>query len=993
MDPLSAVRDPARGRRNLDALARHLGADAAAALRPALGRLLPRTPAPDLALNSLDRLLAQPAAAARLPSLLADDARGLDALLSLLAVSQSFADTLVAYPDALPTAVAPPTAGPSTAALTAKLRAEVDAAADDPAVLKAFRRFRQVEMLRVGANDILHDRPLEEVTRDLARLADASLEVAVQTAVRTLARRFGRPTCKLTALAFGKLGGDELNYSSDIDLMFVTDADGQTARKGGEPVPNAEFVGRAVTEVVRLLASVTAHGFAYRVDLRLRPGGAKAPLARTLPATLSYYDAVGRTWERQALIKLRHVAGDPALGRQFLAAVEPFVYRQYFSFSEINEVKALKRQMEARTRRAGADDTDVKAGRGGIRDVEFAVQFLQLLNGGDLPAVRQRNTLLALDALELAGCLTAQEAYLLADAYRFLRKTEHRLQLLFDRQTHTLPATADGREQLARRMGQPASDAFQAQYERHTATNRAVLDHLLHQAFGGPADDAAPETDLILGPEPDLIAVRAVLGKYRFRDLAAAHQNLARLAGEEVPFLSHRRCRHFLAGIAPALLRAVAATPDPDATLATLERVTASLGGKAVLYELFSFSPPALNLYVELCAASPFLSGLLVNNPGMIDELVDSLELDRPRPAADLHDELAGLLKGAHDPDPILHSFQDKEWLRIGVRDLLGRDGVRETTAALTDVADAVLAAAVRLVEPEVRARFGVPTLGVAPCRFAVVGLGKLGGREVTFHSDLDLLLLYEGEGKTSHGADNGQYFTDLAQRAIKLLGRSGPLGRLYAVDMRLRPAGAGGTLAVSLAEFARYFAGGGARPWERLALCRGRVAAGDRCFAREAAGAVRRAAVGSPGRPVTAAQVRAMRDKLTAAASVRSLKRGPGGLADVEFAVQFLQLTHAAEHPQVFTPNVWDALEALQAAGLLDPDAAADLAAGYTMLRAAETRVRLMTDRPQTELPADAAGWDKLARRLGFADTAGFVAELARATKENRRRYDAVVR
>src|SRR5262249_45107243 len=218
-------------------------------------------------------------------------------------------------------------------------------------------------------------------------------------------------------------------------------------------VPNAEFFARVVAEVVRVLSAHTEYGFAYRVDLRLRPEGHRGPLARSVASTLSYYDVTGRTWERQALIKLRPVAGDRDLGKAFVAAVEPFVYRKYFSFAEINEVKALKRRMEERGARAGVDDRDVKTGRGGIRDIEYAVQFLQLLNGGDLPAVRQRNTLLALDALEIAGCLTAQETYILADAYRFLRKTEHRLQLVFDWQTHRLPDSTDELRKLALRMG------------------------------------------------------------------------------------------------------------------------------------------------------------------------------------------------------------------------------------------------------------------------------------------------------------------------------------------------------------------------------------------------------------------------------------------------------------------------------------------------------------------------------------------------------------
>ena len=458
---LKAVRDADRGRRNLAALSAHLGAQAHELLAP-LARLLPRTADPDMALNNLERLFAKPEARGHLPALLEHRARDLDATLQLLATSQFFADTLANYPELLAGVSAQARRAPSTAELTAQLKGEVDAATDDAAVLRAFRRFRDRHALRIGTNDVIRDRPLEEVTRELSRLADSSIEVALQHALRTVSAKFGAPAAlggkpaKVTALAFGKLGGDELNYSSDIDLMFVYDADGETTgRRAG--VTNAEFFGRVVSEVVRLLSAHTDRGSAYRVDLRLRPEGNRGPLARSLASTLSYYDTMGRTWERQALIKLRHVAGDSDLAREFLGAVDSFVYRKYFSFSEINEVKALKRQMEQKAHRAQPEDADfprdVKTGRGGIRDIEYTVQFLQLLNGGDLPAVRQRNTLLALEALEIAGCLNPQETYILADAYRFLRKTEHRLQLLFDLQTHKLPAASDELRKLARRMG------------------------------------------------------------------------------------------------------------------------------------------------------------------------------------------------------------------------------------------------------------------------------------------------------------------------------------------------------------------------------------------------------------------------------------------------------------------------------------------------------------------------------------------------------------
>ena len=1079
---LKAVRDADRGRRNLAALAAHLGASAPELFAP-LGRLLPRTADPDMALNNLERLFARPDARAHLPALLETRARELDATLQLLATSQFFADTLAAYPEFLATVFHVPKRNPFTPELIAQLKGEVDAAGDDAGVLRAFRRFRDRHTLRIGIGDVIRDRPLEEITRELSRLADASIEVALQHALRTVTTRFGSPTAptgqpaKITTLAFGKLGGDELNYSSDIDLMFVYDFDGETNRRSG--VSNAEFFGRVVSEVVRLLSSHTDRGFAYRVDLRLRPEGNRGSLARSLASTLSYYDTMGRTWERQALIKLRHVGGDPALARDFLSAVEPFVYRKYFSFSEINEVKALKRQMEAKAQRAQSDNADlprdVKTGRGGIRDIEYTVQFLQLLNGGDLPAVRQRNTLLALEALEIAGCLSSQETYILADAYRFLRKTEHRLQLLFDLQTHKLPAEGDELRKLARRMGyaiarsaergarnedepphappeggelgpesgasssalrapSPALsaqrrspldesdpppldtrdllvdplDRFLKDLQDKTSIDRTILNHLLHQSFQGEDGHSEPEADLILDPDPDAETVRAVLGRYPFRDVPKAFANLSALARESVPFLSARRCRHFLASIAPPLLRAVAASPDPDAALTDLERVSASLGAKAVLWELFSISPPSLKLYVELCAGSPYLSGLLINNPGMVDELLDSLVLNQPRTADELHAELTELLRGATDPDPILHSFQDKEFLRIGVGDLLGKADVRVTTAALSDVADTILNQVVELVEPSVRAKFGDPIIetagrhqpfdesGASPlapaprpeCPYVLLGLGKLGGREISYHSDLDLLLVYEADGTTSRGEANRLYFTELAQRVIKTASRMGPMGRLYEVDMRLRPTGKSGSLVLPLSEFRRYFASSTCQLWERQALARARVVRGEARFADEVTAAVRTAMLGPAWHPEVVDEVRVMRQKLEATASRWSLKRGPGGLTDVEFAVQLLQLKYGREHPDVLKPNVWDALDALAAAGLLPANDATALRDGYSFLRLVEARLRIVTDRPLTEIPEAADDQAKLAYRLGFVAPSDFLGAFREATAGIRTAY-----
>ncbi|HVL11340.1 MAG TPA: DUF294 nucleotidyltransferase-like domain-containing protein, partial [Gemmata sp.] len=534
-------------------------------------------------------------------------------------------------------------------------------------------------------------------------------------------------------------------------------------------------------------------------------------------------------------------------------------------------------------------------------------------------------------------------------------------------------------------------DQFLKDLQDKTHRDRTILNHLLHQTFTDAGDRAEPEADLILDPEPDEAAVRAVLGRYPFRDVSKAFANLSQLARESVPFLSARRCRHFLASIAAQLLRAVADTPDPDEALTRLERVSASLGAKAVLWELFSSNPSILKLYVDLCASSPFLSGLLINNPGMIDELLDSLVLNQPRTADELRAELAELCRGASDPDPILHSFRDKELLRVGVGDLLGKADVRVTTAALSDVADTVLNQVVELVEPEVRAKWGNPAAGPGPCRYALLGLGKLGGREISYHSDLDLLLVYEADGTTDRGEANAVFFTELAQRVGNTVSRYGPMGRLYAVDMRLRPTGKSGSLVIPLAEFRRYFDGPGCQLWERQSLARARVVRGDPDFAADVLAAARAAVLGRPCGAGPVEEVRAMRAKLEAGANPRSLKRGRGGIVDVEFVVQLLQLRYGREHPAVLESNVWAALDALEAAGLLPADDAAGLRAGYSFLRLVEARLRVVTDRPLTEVPEDRDDLAKLARRMGLDSPDAFLAELNRVRADVRARYDAV--
>jgi glutamate-ammonia-ligase adenylyltransferase len=1001
------LHDIDRGKSNLARLAQHLGMGPLVDLAHPLSRLLPRCADADMAINNLERFFANSAGASQIPALLEGRARTLETLLQLFSVSQFYSDLLIANPDYLEMLRVPLRSSPSKAEMIEALQRDVEAAYEDSALLRAFRKFRQKQMLRIGTNDIIRDRPLEEITRDISQVADAALEVALWQAQRQIRKRYGEPMtsdmqpARCAIFAFGKLGGKELNYSSDVDLMFVFDEDGSTRGPRTASVSNDDFFGRVASEVVRLLTAHTDRGQAYRVDLRLRPEGHRGPLARSLASTLSYYDTLGRTWERQALIKIRPVAGDAKLGEEFLRQIEPFVYRKYLTVAEINEIKALKRRIEHRTDRAGESQSDVKTGMGGIRDVEFTIQFLQLLNGGDLPDVRQRNTLKGLAALEKVGCLTHQEYRVLDDTYRFLRKVEHRLQLMFDLQTHRMPESRDELRKLAVRMGYaghtdeegpppPAANGadplerFLAHYREKTTLNRKILDHLLHQTFSGQ-DGSEPEPDLLLDPNPSPERIQEVLGKYPFKDVQSAYQNLTLLATETVPFLSTRRCRQFLANIAPQLLRALSETPDPDLALVNLEKVSASLGGKGVLWELFSFNQPSLKLYVELCAWSQFLSEILINNPGMIDELLDSLVLNQRRTADELRRELAELCKNADDPNPILHSFKDKELLRIGVRDILGKDTIQETTRALSDLAETVLRQIDALEYPRLTRKLGAPQITEADVRrkgelsrYALLGLGKLGGQEMSYHSDLDLVLVYEGDGRTMPPpgssrwdtfelTDNFHFFSELARHIIRTTSEMGPQGRLYQVDMRLRPTGQSGSLVIPLREFVRYYEEGEGQLWERQALTRARVVAGDADFANEVLQAIARETYQIAWRAELVDEIRSMRERIQASGSRRDLKRGKGGIVDIEFIVQMYRLKHGQRHPEVRHPSTWRAIDGIRAVGLISDDEHAILYSGYTFLRQVEGRLRICHNRPLDELPEAAEDLEKLARRIGI--------------------------
>ncbi|TWT90918.1 Glutamate-ammonia-ligase adenylyltransferase [Pseudobythopirellula maris] len=986
---------------------------------------------PELAWTTLERFFDAHRGRVSATDLLREDPTGADALtplLQLFAASKHLGDALVSDPRCYALLLESQGRPSTRRALVESLLSESAGLRGKGEVSDALRRAKRRETVRIAFGDIVRGQSVEAVAEQISYLADAIVEAALAFLRRELEEkhgaprgRYGRPP-RFCVLALGKLGGVELNYSSDIDLVFLYDAEGHADKTRAIHV--TEYYDRLSKDLIRLLSESSGAGPCYRVDMRLRPEGSRGPLAMSLEAMLAYYDTKGRTWERQALIKARPIAGDAELGGELLAAIKPWVYRRYLSQTDIAGVKALKRRIERRAHNEGANYSNVKTGQGGLRDIEFVIQFLQLLNGGSQPELRTGNTLEAIGLLEKSGCLTNQERTLLEQNYIFLRRLEHRLQIMLDLQTHTIPSSDEEQHKVAIRMGfvatphQTPLEAFRADYKQRTDENRKILDHLLHDAFG---DEAAqePEVDLVNDPAPEPERIAKVLGRYPFDDVPAAYDNLMDLATEKIRFLSTRRSRHFLASIAPRLLAAIAESPEPDATLTTLSRVSDSLGGKAALWELLHQNRPSLDLYVRLCAACPYLSGILTSNPGMIDELMDSLLVSKLPTLAMLDSALDDLTRGAEDLDPILHSFQSAQHLRVGVRDILGKDDVRDTHAALSDTAESCLKQIVRREHAALVEKYGEPRIGPSPsgmsgeealrhearfgervgepCELIVLALGKFGGREPNYHSDLDIVFLYEAEGMTrarrrSETTTNGHFFSELGQRIIKVASQMGPNGRLYEVDPRLRPTGRSGSLAVSLGAFDRYYDTGPGQLWERQALCKGRVLFGSPRAATMAEDSLARSAYGPAWRSEHADEIRDMRRRLEASASEHNLKRGPGGTVDTEFLVQTLQLRHGGDDPTVRVPGTIDALSALERGGYLGADDAAFFRGSYRTLRNVEARIRLMNSVGRHEFPTEAVEQRRLAFLLGNHSAEELKREVLELLHETRERFNRLM-
>lgn len=827
---------------------------------------------------------------------------------------------------------------------------------DTAALMKALREFRRYQMARIAWRDLAMETPLDETLMDLSALADVCVSAALDDVERRLQQRHGVPRneagepIRPVVLGMGKLGGRELNFSSDIDLIFCHTDAGET--DGARALSSDEYFVKLAQETTRLLLAQTEDGFVFRVDTMLRPFGSAGALSASFAALEDYYQTHGREWERYALIKARPIAGDLQAGQRLLQLLRPFVYRRYLDFNAIGSLRGLKKLIEDEVARKGLED-NIKVGAGGIREIEFIVQSFQLVRGGADPRLRDNRLRPTLRTLAANGFVTAEIADQLDAAYVFLRRVENAIQMADDQQTHALPASPDGRAALLAALDIPDWGALterlgkvrgfvRAQFAQIFATDREAesspLQPLLAALWNATlAGDAALEALYAGGFKAAPQKVLAQIESLRT-------VRLVRAMREETA----QQLQVLLALLFDEALK----QPAPELTIERMLRVVEAVAGRSNYLTLLRESAPARHSLARLCAASPWLTEFIARAPIVLDNLLDPRTLYAPPLRDELFSELDRRCELLPVPEETeramdaLRHYQREITLRVAAADLVEALPLVQVSDRLTWLAEAIVAQALSYAWAEMRAQYGTPlNSNGAAAGFAVVGYGKFGGIELGYGSDLDLVFLHDcdnAEGDSVGGPraiNNAAYLSRLAQRVINWLATQTPAGRAYEVDMELRPNGRSGMLVSSLNSFEDYQLHS-AWTWEHQALTRARWVAGD-AHIGAAFEQVRRQVLMRPrdadrlrGEIVEMrAKMRSNLDKSTAEAW--DIKQGDGGLIDLEFITQYLVLRDAQRDPEIarWSDN-WRQLEALCAAGSVAADDKDSLIQCYRHLR-----------------------------------------------------------
>jgi glutamate-ammonia-ligase adenylyltransferase len=920
-----------------------------------------------------------------------------------------------------------------------ELRQAIPDDADTAALKKGLRIFKAQEMLRIGGRDLCGLAELEEVTAELSFLAAATLQRAFEVGSLQLQREFGVPMLEadesgeaaeatFTILGMGKFGGCELNFSSDVDLIYFYNSDRGRTTGVTDPVRGQrnqisihQYFVKLSELITRAIGQATEDGFVFRVDLRLRPEGNSGEMANSIAAGEIYYESWGQSWERSAMLKARPVAGSKALGELFLERLEPFIYRRHLDYAMIDDIKTMKQKIDRGLLREKEGEQNLKLGQGGIREIEFFIQALQLTNAGKNPRLRERNSLKALGILCEEGLITAEERDNLSEAYRFLRTAEHRIQVVQEQQTHNLPNRPEELAALARRCGFQYTEDFMVTLKQHREKVSEVFRNLFYSADEELPSQVSSEVTFLFDANADPDLCLDILEGKGFRPPEPAFESLRVLRkGGTKGYLTERAHRQ-LDRIAPLLFQEVMNCPDPPMALANMEKfLEACRRARGTYYALLAENPEIIKVLVSLFATSQFLSRNFIQHPEVLDSLVSRSYAKNIKGADDLTEELSGLLANAsHYEDKLntLRRFRNEEFLRIALNDVHGYTPQGETTRQLSLVADVCLQQALMIARDELLERYGLPYCEDSQneahqAAFAIVGMGKLGGMELNYHSDLDIIFIYEGEGKTRPTEEtdpgrfrpqtNQQYFVRLAQRVISILTLMTQEGHVYEIDTRLRPSGNQGPLVSSLPAYRKYHESSAA-PWERQALIKARVVAGSATLAESYHALTEEIVYTRPLPENLAEEICRLRQRMEKELGKeneqhRNIKTGRGGMVDVEFVAQYLQLQHGRENHSIRCRNTVEALNLLKSEHVLSETDYERLVTGYKFLRRLENKLRLVHDQSVNELSSETTALAKLARHLDYPETSGqpeklFLEDYARTTQSIRETFNRILK
>jgi glutamate-ammonia-ligase adenylyltransferase len=940
----------------------------------------------------------QEAGLAPLARLLAEEPPVCDLVRSVMSLSPYLRTLMRRQPEMLQASLMAPVEG-HLDALCEGLGRDLRAAGDAPAAMRLLRRFKQHAALAIALYDSCGALPVERIVAKITRVADSAVAEALGFLFRR-ARDAGKVVSSdpdpaaasgYFVLAMGKHGGFELNYSSDIDLIIFFDKDRLNLAAGVEPQP---FFVRLTRDLVQLLNERTADGYVFRTDLRLRPDPGATQVAMSTEAALVYYESYGQNWERAAMIKARTIAGDIAAGERFLEELAPYIWRKYLDFATINDIHAMKRQIHAFKGHGtiAVAGHNIKLGRGGIREIEFFVQTQQLIAGGRQTALRHRQTLVALERLHERNWIGRRAAEELANAYKFLRHVEHRLQMVDDQQTQTLPS--DPRELL--RIANFAGFATLEEFSKMLVTQLEKVQAHYAALFEQVPELTTTKTggDLVFTGDthdPGTLESLAAMGFHNPGAVVTIVQDWHRA---RYPAMRSARAREALTELTPLLIGELAGTSNPDAAFNAFDEFLKRLPAGVQLFSLLRSNPQLLHLMADIMGTAPRLANVLSHRAKLLDAVLDPAFFGPLPRRAELDGAFNEGLQGARDQADKLDRARivgREQAFLVGVRVLTGTITPEQAGEAYATLAASAIAHMHRVAREEIEALHG----GFSSGGSCVLAMGKLGGSEMTASSDLDLIVIYDhpavelqSDGKRPLPAS--QYYNRLTQRLVTGLSAPTGEGRLYEVDMRLRPSGNAGPVATSLQGF-RAYQTSDAWTWEHMALTRARIVSGPPGLAAHI-DAVRREILAAPRDPAKVAKdVAEMRElifKEKGSEDVWSLKQVRGGLVDLEFIAQYLQLVHAAEAPEVLEQNTASALRKLAIAGKLDWNDAELLIDGAWLLHSLTQVLRLCYEHDFDARTAPEGLKALLARAIDSPDFSHVEARLAETEQAIARLY-----